>query len=573
MKLTHLTLLAISPLLAAAMTSCSQAMADTGQTDSAFEYRDIYLPEYNTKANEALGLNNLDNDWGLWGHNLGAVLPDDASAQAFAKVNGGVNRDQFCFMSNTLFDYIGDYIKSNYLFRDSVKFAILPNDNGVVCLCSECQKIGNTKGDASPAIFHMIDRLAKKYPEHEFYTSHYMTSKQLPKEKMAPNTGVIISAIDYPRTAGENTKEIAFVALLEEWKENTDNIYIWDYINNFDDYLTPSPIFGPMQHRLGLYRDEGVTGVFLNGSGNDFSTFSNLKKAVLARMMENPDLDWAELLRQVAREQYPVAGDDIADFMILQEKMMADSGKALPYYEGLNKARKIYLPEEEFVEFYNKLVHHKNDASPQEREALHDLTGAMAFTMLELKRINGDISNTDKLKERLGAFIAEGHEFYNEGAWGLREYLDSYEYMETEAGEANGNLLRGVKLRQVTELDEDYPDISILTNGLLGIPSNYHNGNLISSADPALKIGIPRQPGMKKLKVWLVYNPGFKIGLPAEVYLSADGRKGKAQVPQKEHSSGHTFLEFDVPQNGDIVLTLVKDPEVKTMAIDEIEAF
>ena len=549
-------------------------MADSHETAGAFEYRDIYLPEYSKKANAQLDLNNLDADWGLWGHNLNAVLPEDPSMQAFAKVWGSPNKDQFCFTSNRLYDYIVDYIRSNYIFRDSVRFAILPNDNALVCQCTECIRLGNTKTDASPAVFYMIDRLAKKFPQHEFYTSYYSTTKQLPDKVMPPNTGVIVSAIDFPLTAAENNKDMAFMALLDEWKEKTDNIYIWDYLNNYDDYFTPSPIFGPMQHRLRLYRDTGVNGVFLNGSGNDYSTFSRLKKAVLAQMMINPDIDWEELLRKYAVEYYPVAGNDIADFMVMQEKMLERTGQAVPHYEGVDKITKIYLPERQFVDFYNRLVLHRKSAATPEKEELRDMTDAMALTMLELKRIRGDISDTDVLKERLRRMLQNGTEYYNEGAWSIEEYLDNYEFMEREAAEASpNNLLKGVPLRKMTALDEDYSDITIVTDGLLGLPSNYHDGNLIISADPKFNVGIPRQPGMKKLKVWMVHNPGFKIGLPMEVYVTVDGMRGKTQVPEKKNGIGHSYLEFDLPGAGDVVLTLVKDPDVKTMAIDEIEAY
>lgn len=554
---------------------CGRMMADSKEEIGAFEYRDVYLPDYDKKSNAELDLNNVDADWGIWGHNLVTVLPENPSMQVYAKINGGNTKDQFCFTSNKLYEYIVDYIHSNYLFSDSMSFAILPNDNDLVCLCTECVRKGNSRGNASPAVFYMIERLAKKFPKHNFFTSYYSTTKDLPKDVLPPNAGVLVSAIDYPLTANENGRETAFMALLNEWSEKTDKIYVWDYLNNFDDYLTPSPILSVMQRRLKLYRDSGVKGVFLNGSGNDYSTFGKLKKAVLAQMLINPDLDWEELLRKYAIEYYPTAGTDIADFMILQENMLKRNGKAIPEYEGVETIVKTYLPERQFVDFYSKLLRHKRVAQGDEKEELETMSDAMAYTMLELKRINGDHEGTEKLKERLQRLKDRGILFYNEGAWSIAQYLDDYEFMETNAMESEGkNLLKGVKVHPLTALDEDYQDIDILTDGMLGIPSNYHDGNLITSADPAFSVSVPRQQGMKKLKVWLVYNPGFKIGLPEEITISSGGHKIKQLTPEKPQGAGHTFVEFDVPAGtGDVVLTLVKNPEIKTMAIDEIEAF
>lgn len=557
------------------LCACSSVHADNDDGIEAFEYRDVYLPDYNKKANHDLNLNFIDSDWGLWGHNLKDVLPDNPSLQAYAKRNGSSDSDQFCFTSNKLYDYIVDYIKGNFIFADSIRFAILPNDNDIVCQCIDCVRIGNTKDDASPAVFYMIKRLADKFPKHQFYTSYYSSTKSLPDDVLPPNVGVIVSAIDYTLSASETNEELAFMTLLNQWSEKTDKVYIWDYINNFDDYFTPAPIFSIMQRRLKLYRDSGVNGVFLNGSGNDYSTFAKLKKTVLAQLLQNPDFDWEELLRKSALEYYPEAGNDIADFIILQEKMIQNNGKSLPMYEGVEKARKIYLPEKEFVDFYNKIIRHKKIASGEEKEELELMADAMALTMLELKRINRSLEGVDKLKERLGRLKDNDIHYYNEGAWSIEEYLSDYSFMEKDAIDTeSSNLLKGVKLKSITPLDEDYTDISIVTDGFLGIPSNYHNGNLITSADPKFSISIPRQDNMKSIKVWMVYNPGFRIGLPEEVYITSGGYTSVHKVPERMQGSEHSFLEFDVPPGDeDITLTLVKNPEIRTMAIDEIQAF
>lgn len=554
----------------AAALSCGSTETSAG----AFEYRDIYLPDYTAEDNQRLNLDLVDNSWGIWGHNLSTVLPDNPSRNIYAEVPGGRDDDQFCFSSEDLFDYICDYIRDNYLFQKGVKFAILPNDNNLVCLCSECVAVGNTKGDASPAVYNMIERLAKKYPEHQFFTSHYLTTSHTPDKKLPDNAGVIISAIDFPLASVETPKEREFIDLINSWQGKADKVYIWDYVNNFDDYFTPSPIFGVAERRLRLYRDLGVDGVFFNGSGNDYSTMGRLKKEVLAQMMENPDIDWKELVKDYTGKHFPIAGEDISAFIITQEEMLRNNGKSVPLYEGVTTALTTYLPEKEFVDFYNKIVAHKKNATGAERDELELMTDAMALTMLELKRIQSDTTHTGKLRERLGRLPGKGITVYNEGCWSIEDYLAEYDSIENVARETgDSNLLRGVQLRPLTNLDEDYTDISIITDGMLGIPSNYHDGNLISSADPALRIEIPHQPGMKRLRVWLVNNPAFKIFLPEQVYITVGDIRSKAQFPEAVPGQGHVYLDFDVPGGGPIELTLRKSPDAKTMAIDEIQGF
>ena len=126
---------------------------------SPFEYREVHLPKLKSGEYVPLKLNNLDNDWGIWGHNLSAVLPEKHSSDVYAKGVHGVDRDQFCFTSDALFKYIQKYIRANYRGSKTIRFAILPNDNNVVCQCEKCIECGNTKSDASGAVYYMLDRL------------------------------------------------------------------------------------------------------------------------------------------------------------------------------------------------------------------------------------------------------------------------------------------------------------------------------------------------------------------------------------------------------------------------------
>ena len=141
--------------------------------------------------------------------------------------------------------------------------------------------------------------------------------------------------------------------------------------------------------------------------------------------------------------------------------------------------------------------------------------------------------------------------------------------------ESKGNLLKGEQLVAITPLDPDYSDISILTDGMLGIPSNYHNGNLIMSPANHTKIAIPSVKGLKKLRVCLIYNPAYRVALPEEVILTASGKEiGRVEPEYPSENTGHVFVDFKVPSNpGSLVLTLIKDPEVHSMAVDEIEGY
>lgn len=125
-----------------------------------------------------------------------------------------------------------------------------------------------------------------------FFTTSYLTTQQVTDKQLPSNTGVIVSAIDYPlrRTDGKDEQDKKFAAQLDNWKKVTNNIYIWDYINNFDDYLTPFPILKIAQQRLQFFKQHGASGIFFNGSGYSYSSFDEMRTFVLSSSLSTGTL-------------------------------------------------------------------------------------------------------------------------------------------------------------------------------------------------------------------------------------------------------------------------------------------
>lgn len=554
--------------------SCGSNKGNKLDKDAEFEYREIYLPGHGNAEYKALGLDNLEEMWGLWGHNLADVLPKDPSSRVFAKKGTVTHHEQFCFSSNTLYDYITNYISDNFGEEETKYFAILPNDNRIVCTCERCLAAGNTDKDASPAIIALIERLANRFPNHKFFTSYYSSARSIPNHELPENAGVLISAIDYPLSTDATMAENQFMNLLDKWKAKTQNIYVWDYINNFDDYFTPFPVFGAMQRRLQLYDSMGVKGVFLNGSGDDYSSLSRLKMHVLAKLLQNPNIDWKEELIEKSQELYPVTGQLIADFMIAQEDYVESNHSELPLYKGISEALVTYLPQDAFISFQDNLEQLLPKASKKEQKELEILSKALEMTRLEIMRHNNQLEGHEQRLDHLESLADNDIEAYNESYWTIPSYIRDYKYMLAFNTENDGNKLQGKKLEALNKMDPDYNDISILTDGLLGMPSNYHNGLLINSPDNQWSVALPDTNGGSTLRIWLATNKAFRIGLPQKIELIIDDNIIKTVIPKPSTDhSGHTFVEIPVPSSreGTKVLRFVRDPEVHSFAIEEIE--
>jgi hypothetical protein len=329
-----------------------------------FKYRDVYSP---TNRDEdirgVLGLNNIDTDWGIWGHNISLTLPDEPDRNVFAYYEGQRVSSQFCFSSDKLYRYICDYIIDNCGDGKDVpyNFAILPNDNNIACMCGHCQGAGNSEGNSTPAVTKMIRKLATRFPSHTFFTSAYHTTDKPCKHALPENAGVIVSAIDW-QPGKELKGKTLFEQKIGEWSKKTNNIYVWDYINNYDDYLTPYPILKSMQRRFKIYRDNGIKGIFLNGSGYDYSTFEDMHTQLLASLMMNPDINIERSVKDYFCRNYPVTGAVISDYYCSLLRNEESTDKVIPIYGGIDEKIDVFLEPNSFVEFYDTITVLKNRA-------------------------------------------------------------------------------------------------------------------------------------------------------------------------------------------------------------------
>lgn len=419
------------PLLLSTLLSCSgQAVAQ-----ASFEYKGIYSP---TNADQTVrnlyGTNHVDYDWDLWGHNLKKVVGNSADASVYATVADTLCRSQFCFTSKKLYGIIEEYILDQYGEGSadySARICIMPQDNKIACTCAACRKIGNTEGNATPAVTAMLRRLAKRFPRHTFFTSSYHSTRIPPKQVLPTNVGVIISAIDLPlRVNFEQTKGYRqFVQTVEDWKKVCRKLYVWDYERNYDDYLSPFPCLYAMQSRIRLYRDLGINGIFINGSGDEYSAFDDMQTVVLAQMLNNPDINIDERVGEFFRSSYPQTHRLLTDYYLRLEHRAVDTNHLLPLYGTIEEMVESYLEAEEFKNWRMELDKESKHTTKPERTRLNYLLTALSYTQLQLMRMQHSADEDEKaemLEILRGHSELKGMQYYSESYGKIDDYIKNY---------------------------------------------------------------------------------------------------------------------------------------------------
>ena len=556
----------------------------------AFEYREPYFPDnFKVQFRKENATQTLEETWGLWGHNIGKVIAH--SDKMMAQVNGKVNGEQFCFSSPELFAALKTFIKIQTEDTGHTKFMITPNDNDIVCQCKRCKAMGNTKTNASPAVYTLLNNLAAEFPKLQFFSTAYVTTQTPPPFKTAPNTGVMISTMAFPKgVVLEQSNKKAFVEdTFTGWKKVTDKIYLWDYAVNFDNYFEAYPTVSIAQKNLQYYKKLGVTGVFMHGSEEYYSAFADLKCYLYAQLLQDTQIDVKDYARRFLESKYPSVANLLSRYYATIEDKALGSNKPLDIYGGINQPRKKYLDEKELDDFYAALYEKSLIIDKQEAESLKPLLASMAFMKLELMRtngigVNGYVSEpgtpidprVNALLENLNAFSASaGIKIYNESLFTIADYI---RFWHTEIlPKRYKNLLFGKKANFINEPDEEYANVKMLTDGAIGF-QDYYNNWLISTANP-LKVAVSADDvkGAKTIELSFLNDPRHKIYFPDKVIVMIEGRKFETKVKSAVNdnvpSKCHVTIPVEVLQ-GDktIIIEVVKqeDFKKKSTACDEI---
>lgn len=499
----------------------------------AFEWRSIYSP-CNSDPDKLLirGTHHVDYNWGLWGHNL--IKAVGMKPEYAATVGGKATEEQYCFSSEALYEAITGYIIETFgegKATAAASISVMPLDNDMVCLCEECRKKGNTSQNATPAVAYMAERLAKRFPNHKFFVGAYSTTKTAPQQALPKNVGAIVSAIDVPMRADfTDTKGFAaFNTLLKEWKEKVGMIYVWDYTRNFDDYLTPYPCLKLFQSRARYYNNVGVSGLFVNGSGDSYSSFDDLQTYVISALLINHDANIEKLCRRFFKWYYPTSADILTDYYLSIETAASGSRQTLPFYGGISDSKRVFLDGEAFETFWKKLDHAAKSSEGNERKLLNQLLTALDFTRLEL------IRTADKLDKTAAAealAVMEGYtsianmRSYREANGSLADYISQWRASLQSAGIANA--LQGEPLS--CTLPDDCGTADMLTDGKRGFASDYHTAwvtpsdSIFSVTIPSAAVAKASKDGKATLRIGFLLAPKWHLYTPGTTTISQAGR-------------------------------------------------
>lgn len=571
--------------------------AESKKVKFAFTYREPHLkanlePDYDVIVNT----NNVENDWGIWGHQLFNIVNKNPKNVYYSIVDGQLNKEQLCFGKPEMYNFLVNYVIDNYGEKENShqKFVVSPADNNLVCTCTACSKLGNTKGNSSFSVIALVNKLASRFPNHEFFTIDYLSVKTPPTKLMQKNTGVIISSIDIPRKVNMDSNNVfvkSFVSKVDNWHKVCNSVYVWDYISNFDDYLTPFATLSVCKSNFDFYKKLNINGIFANGAGYDYSTFNELHTYVLAALMQDPTLDVNQLVNRFCQFYYGNSGNLVANYILGLEKAMQTKRYSLDLYSGVSKMTKTYLNKKDFFDFYNSIGDLKSGNTDEINFKFSQLHTGLMYSAMQINLTSGfdDSFGFARSQDNQVLINDDFRKYYSdfetqfklddvlltrERKGMVMNYLKDVKKVLLDA-KLQPNLLSKNVLKVTSQLDEDYSDQGILTDNTPGLPFDYHSGwMLVSASDLNAKIEGLNESGLFHIKLNFLLDEHLKLRAPEKIQVLVNDVIVKTITPSFKMSESAQRLGLETTVNlkstDNITVIVVRDKTYNKFACDEI---
>ncbi len=550
--------------------------------------RKLYEPAFAFRVPHFIGRWNEDfcqwhkissfDSWGMFVHTFQQLVPPekyfDAHPEYFALVNGRRLKDGQLCLSNAevivlLANNLGEKMTEN---PDAVYWSVSQNDCINYCECENCQHLYERYGNISGAYIKMANQIAGIYPEKQISTLAYQFTRSAPKNIIPrKNVNIMFCSIECNRSMplSDDPRSAGFVKDMKDWNQITDNIFAWDYVVQFQNYLTPFPNFTVLQPNIQFFRDNGVNMMFQQGSGHSWSDLSDLKQYLIAKLLWNPDLNADSVINHFMGNYYGKAAPFVRQYFNLMhqnlEKVKETQnldiyGFPVFYYKAF-LTPDLLLTYQSLMDEAEKAV--LDDQTILKRVLRTRIPADFAFLDIALNTDNDKVKYIikqdgrhkidDKMLAKLDRFVElcqfTGVETINERNLKPADYVAFVKRkLEWQVKE---NLLKGAKLKSLTEYSPKYQvgGEKAMTDNLLGGLDfrfnwlGYEGNNMVMTAD----LGETKQ--FRKLQMNFLKAVESWVFLPEKVTLeiSQDGRNFIEVATLSGDNSDRNYLQKSIP--------------------------
>jgi hypothetical protein len=369
-----------------------------------FSYRNIYYNEKDSNEyclwHKLVGPND-GKTWGMFVHTLNYLLPPEKyykeHPEYYALKDSIRVSEEPCLTNQEVFRIVVDELRNKIKENpDAEIWSVSQNDNLTYCRCAECRKLNEQEDSPAGTVMNFVNKVAKEFPDKIISTLAYNYSRKAPKTiRPAKNVNIMLCNIECHRTKPleADTLDCTFAQDLHDWSKLTNNIFIWDYVVQFTNYLSPFPNFQILQPNIQLLAKSGVKMVFEQGAWNNANgaEFNELRTYLIAKLLWNPNLNVDSVMNDFLTGYYGHAGKYIRSYIELITNNLNKSSAQLGIFGNPADAMNSYLSLANVKEYYKILNDAVNSVidSPKYFERAKTALLPIQYVMLEQAKVIG----------------------------------------------------------------------------------------------------------------------------------------------------------------------------------------
>jgi len=490
----------------------------------------------------------------LWVHTFNSLLPaaiyGEKHPQYYSFINGqrrpGV-ASQWCLTNPEIFEIVSQRLDSIFKANPGKNIiSVSQNDSQTHCFCDSCKAIDEYEGSPSGTIIYFLNKLAARFPDKEFSTLAYLYSVPPPKHiKPLPNVNIMLCDIDCYREVPltDNATGQRFMKNLEGWSNISNNIFLWDYGINFDNYISPFPNFHILQPNMNLFKKNNVKMHFSQIASIKGGDFSELRSYLVSKLLWNTSVNVDSIIHSFLDGYYGMAAPYLYDYLNIQKNALLESKIPLWIYDT-PITHKNGMLNKSFMQKYKELFDDAERAvadNPVFLNRVRESRLPIQYAELEIARTE-PIESIADLKEKLELFRRRADElgvkYLNERDNTVKEYCELYS--QRNLLHKNTNLAQGADVNYIIPANAPYDKIApkALTDGLYGAASYNESWVGWMGKDAEFVIDLKKSQNFSCVEADFLHNLGAWILLPKSMtcYTSSDNKNftlmGTTNIPE-----------------------------------------
>ena len=276
--------------------------------------------------------------WGMFVHTFIKLLPPDslfASHPEYYSQVGGIRvaDGQLCLSNPQVYKLVEQNLQKLMEANPQAQiWSVSQNDTYKNCECANCRHLDSLYCGPSGTLIWFVNQLAEQFPQKTISTLAYQYTRSAPKNiQPLPNVNIMLCTIECDRNKTVEEDQ-GFKNDIEGWGKLTHNIFLWDYVVQFRNYLNPFPNWKVLQPNLQFFKDNGCTMMFQQASGGSWSDMMELKQYLIAKLLWNPAVDVDSVMTDFLNGYYEEAGPVLKQYIQLMGDSLTASKQNLGIY-------------------------------------------------------------------------------------------------------------------------------------------------------------------------------------------------------------------------------------------------